>query len=142
VAEAHRVIRPGGRLVLSHSDFDTLVFASEDLELTRRLVRSYCDTQQDWMESVDGTIGRRLVDIVGRSQMQIVDVQARVNLSLRFQPGELGYAYAQNLAGALQASGAADPGELNGWLTGLRRLDLRGAFLFSVNDYAVVATRP
>jgi SAM-dependent methyltransferase len=142
VSEAHRVLRPGGRLVLSHSDFDTLVFASEDLELTRRLVRSYCDTQQDWMESVDGTIGRRLVDIVGRSQMQIVDVQARVNLSLRFQPGELGYAYAQNLAGALQASGAADPGELNGWLSGLRRLDRRGAFLFSVNDYAVVATRP
>ena len=142
LSEAHRVLRPGGRLVLGHSDFDTLVFASEDLELTRRLVRSYCDTQQDWMESVDGTIGRRLVDLVGRSQLQVVDVRARVNLSLRFRPGELGYAYAQNLAGALQASGTADPGELDRWLSGLQRLDHRGAFLFSVNDYAVVATRP
>jgi ubiquinone/menaquinone biosynthesis C-methylase UbiE len=36
VAEAGRVLRPGGRLVLAHSDFDTLVFASEDLELTGR----------------------------------------------------------------------------------------------------------
>jgi hypothetical protein len=142
VAEAHRVLRPGGRLVLSHSDFDTLLFASEDLELTRRLVRSYCDTQQDWMEAVDGTIGRRLVDIMGQSPMQIVDVQARVNVSLRFEPGELGYAYAHNLARTLQISGAADPAVLNGWLSGLQRLDRRGAFLFSVNDYAVVATRP
>jgi SAM-dependent methyltransferase len=40
VVEAARVLRPGGRLVLGHSDFDTLVFASEDLELTRRLVRA------------------------------------------------------------------------------------------------------
>src|SRR5215217_1817970 len=38
VAEAVRVLRPHGRLVLAHSDFDTLIFASEDLELTRRLV--------------------------------------------------------------------------------------------------------
>ena len=102
VAESHRILRPGGRLVLSHSDFDTLLFASEDLELTRRLVRSYCDTQQDWMEAVDGTIGRRLVDIVGQSPMVITDVQARVNVSRRFEPGELGYAYAHNLARTLQ----------------------------------------
>jgi SAM-dependent methyltransferase len=142
VADAHRILRPGGRLVLSHSDFDTLLFASEDLELTRRLVRTYCDTQQEWMDAVDGTIGRRLVDIVGRSPLRVDDVQARVNLSLRFQPGELGYGYAHNLAGTLRASGTADPAELDGWLAGLGRLDARGAFLFSVNDYAVVATRP
>jgi SAM-dependent methyltransferase len=35
VAEAVRVLRRHGRLVLAHSDFDTLLFASEDLELTR-----------------------------------------------------------------------------------------------------------
>jgi SAM-dependent methyltransferase len=142
VANMHRVLRPGGRLVLSHCDFDTLLFASEDLELTRRLVRAYCDSQQDWMDAVDGTIGRRLVDIVGRSPLQVQDVQARANLSRRFQPGELGYAYAQNLAGTLRAGGTVDPAELDGWLAGLRRLDERGAFLFSVNDYAVVSTRP
>jgi SAM-dependent methyltransferase len=52
VAEAGRVLRPGGRLVLAHSDFDTLIFASEDLELTRRLVRAYCDTSSPgWTRS-------------------------------------------------------------------------------------------
>ena len=50
VAEAVRVLRPGGRLVLAHSDFDTLIFASEDLELTRRLVRDYRDiSSPGWM---------------------------------------------------------------------------------------------
>ena len=61
VAEAARILRPDGRLVLAHTDYDTLVFTSEDLQLTRRLVHAYCDTQQPWMDAVDGTspYGRR-----------------------------------------------------------------------------------
>jgi SAM-dependent methyltransferase len=141
VEDVHRVLRPGGRFVLSHSDFDTLVFNSEDVQLTRRLVRAYCDTQQGWMDSVDGTIGRRLVHIVQRSQLHVEEVQARVNLSLRFQPGELGYGYAHNLAHALRSSGQIDSAQLDSWLAGLRQLEEEDGFLFSINDYAVVCTR-
>lgn len=140
--EVFRIVGPGGRLVLSHSDFDTLVFASEDLGFTRRLVHAYCDTQQGWMDSVDGTIGRRLVQIVRRSPLRVEDVQARVNLSLRFEPGELGYDFAHTLVRALRAADQAGPDELDGWLAGLRRLDEVDGFLFSINDYAVVCARP
>jgi hypothetical protein len=94
------------------------------------------------MDTVDGTIGRRLAHIVRRSRLQLEDTQARANVSLRFRPGELGYGYAHNLAHALQAAAQADPVELDGWLAGLRRLDDEGGFLFSINDYAVACTRP
>jgi SAM-dependent methyltransferase len=141
VAEAIRVLRPGGRLVLAHSDFDTLIFASEDLELTRRLVRDYCDTQQPWMDAVDGTIGRRLADIAGRAGLVVEDVQAAVVLGRRFLPGEIGWGYARNLTDTLRGDGRATPAELDRWLAGLQRLDDRGAFLFSVNDYAVICGR-
>jgi SAM-dependent methyltransferase len=140
--EAYRVLRPGGRLVLSHTDFDTLVFASEDVAVTRRLVRTYSDTQQDWMDAVDGTMGRRLLEVVRRSAFAVADVHAAVVLSRRFQPGELGHGYAHNIAAAVREAGAADAAELERWIAGLRRLDARGAFLFSLNDYAVVCTRP
>jgi SAM-dependent methyltransferase len=141
VAEAARVLRPGGRLVLAHTDYDTLVFASDDLELTRRLVHAYCDTQQPWMDAVDGTIGRQLVEVAGRGGLVVEDVQATVVLSRRFVPGELGWGYAHNLAGALRGAGRAEPAVLDGWLDGLRRRDERGAFLFSLNDYAVLCGR-
>jgi hypothetical protein len=49
------------------------------------------------MDSVDGTIGRRLVQIVQRSLLRVEDVQARVNLRLRFRPGELGYLFVHNV---------------------------------------------
>jgi SAM-dependent methyltransferase len=141
VAEAVRVLRPDGRLVLAHSDFDTLIFASEDLELTRRLVRDYCDTQQPWMDAVDGTIGRRLADIAGQAGLLVEDVQAKVVLGRRFVPGEIGWGYARNLVDTLAGDGRADPDELDRWLAGLQRLADRDAFLFSVNDYAVICGR-
>ena len=132
---------PAAAFVLAHSDFDTLIFASEDLELTRRLVRDYCDTEQSWMDSVDGTIGRRLADIAGRAGLVVEDVQAAVVLGRRFVPGEIGWGYARNLADTLGGDGRATPAELERWLAGLQRLDDRGAFLFSVNDYAVICGR-
>jgi SAM-dependent methyltransferase len=141
LAEAHRILRPGGRLVLSHSDYDTMIFASEDLALTRRLVRAYCDTQQAWMDAVDGTIGRRLADIAGRSALAVRDLQAAVVVSRRFRPGELGYAYAHHLVSVLRGTGTFPAADLDGWLASLRRLDDRGGFLFSLNDYAVVCER-
>jgi SAM-dependent methyltransferase len=141
VAEAARILRPGGRLVLAHTDYDTLVFASDDLQLTRRLVHAYCDTQQPWMDAVDGTIGRHLVEVAGRCGLVVEDVQATVVLSRRFVPGQLGWGYAHNIVGALRSAGWAEPAALDGWLEGLRRLDERGAFLFSLNDYAVLCGR-
>jgi SAM-dependent methyltransferase len=137
-AEAGRVLHPGGRMVLGHSDLDTLVFASEDLELTRRLVRAYCDARQPRMDAVDGTIGRRLAAIAGRAGLEVLDVQAQVVLDRSFVPGGLGWGYAHHLADALRDGGAADPGELDRWLAGLGRLDAQGAFLFSLNDCAVI----
>jgi SAM-dependent methyltransferase len=140
-AEAGRVLRPDGRLVLAHSDYDSLMFTSEDLELTRRLVHAYCDTRQPWMDAVDGTIGRRLAPIARRAGLDVLDVQAQVVLDQSFVPGGLGWGYARNLADALRGGSGADPEELDGWLSGLGRLAAQGAFLFSLNDYAVICGR-
>ena len=73
--------------------------------------------------------------------MVVEDVQAAVVLGRRFLPGEIGWGYARNLADTLSGDGRADPAELDRWLAGLQRLDDRGAFLFSVNDYAVICGR-
>jgi hypothetical protein len=74
--------------VIGHSDFDTLVFAGADLALTRRLVHTYCDPQQPgWMDAVDGTIGRRLPALVGRSPLEVREVHAEVLLEQAFAPG-------------------------------------------------------
>jgi arsenite methyltransferase len=139
--EAHRVLRPGGRLVLSHPDYDTMVFTAPDLALTRRLVHAYCDTQQDWMSAVNGTIGRWLHDIAGRSPLTVERTAASTVLSQGFHAPMLGYMFAYHVADVLRRAGGFTGAELDGWLASLAEVDQRGAFLWSINDYAVVCRR-
>jgi ubiquinone/menaquinone biosynthesis C-methylase UbiE len=54
LAEMARVARPGGRVVVSDTDYDSLVVEAPDLALTRRILAHHADR----MES--GRVGRRL----------------------------------------------------------------------------------
>jgi SAM-dependent methyltransferase len=139
--EAHRVLRPGGRLVLGHADFDTAVFAGADVQLTRRLVHTYCDTQQSWMPRADGTIGRRLPEIVLRSPLSFDQITARVLLTRTLEEGGFGRFAVEHLIQALTEAGAVPAPELAGWRADLEAAAARGAFLLSLNDYVVLATR-
>ncbi|MCX4792367.1 methyltransferase domain-containing protein [Streptomyces sp. NBC_01221] len=44
LAEAYRVLTPGGRIVLIGQDWDTLVIDSDDPQLTRTIVHARADT--------------------------------------------------------------------------------------------------
>jgi SAM-dependent methyltransferase len=136
-----RVLRPGGRLVLGHPDFDTTVLAGADVRLTRRLVQAYCDTQHAWMPRADGTIGRRLPEIVLRSPLTLDQVTARVLLTRSLEIGGFGRFAVDHLLETLAAAGAASSTELAGWRADLEAAAGRGAFLLSLNDYVVVASR-
>ncbi len=141
--EAARILERGGRLVLGHSDFDTIVFASEDLGLTRRLVHNFCDTTQAWMGRSDGTMGRRLPAIAGRSPaLEVERVLGWVEPYASFEPGSPGRSAAKAVASIGRRSEDFDDGEIHAWLEGLGRLAGRGEFLYSVNGYAIVARKP
>jgi SAM-dependent methyltransferase len=142
LVEAHRVLRPGGQAVIGHSDFDTMVFAGVDLTLTRRLVHTYCDLQQPgWMDAVDGAIGRRLPALVGRSPLHVRKVHAEVLLERAFAPGTLGFTLAKGVAAMAAKSGLFTAEEPDAWLTSLQTASARDDYLFSINDYIVVATK-
>jgi arsenite methyltransferase len=136
--EVHRVLRPGGRLVLSHPDYDTMVFTAPDLELTRRLVHAYCDTQQDWMETVNGTIGRWLHSIAADSPFTVEPMTATAVVSRGWRPPMLGYLFAQNVATVLGRTRTVPAAELHRWLASLEAMGERGEFLWTVVDFTVV----
>jgi SAM-dependent methyltransferase len=136
-----RVLRPGGRLVLGHPDFDTAVLAGADVSLTRRLVHAYCDTQHPWMPRADGTIGRRLPEIVLRSPLTLDQVTARVLLTRSLEEGGFGRLAVDHLVQTLSEAGAASPTELADWRADLEAAAGHGAFLLSLNDYVVLASR-
>lgn len=74
--EVFRVLRPGGRAVWSHTDFDAMVINTADADLTRRVVHAYADCAQAWMDSCNGQMGRKLAGLVRRSPLVLDAVHA------------------------------------------------------------------
>ncbi|HEV2724465.1 MAG TPA: methyltransferase domain-containing protein [Thermoleophilaceae bacterium] len=141
--EVARVLRPGGHLLLGHTDFDTMVFNARDIDLTRKLVHANADTQEKWMDASDGTIGRKLVAIARRSPFELSETLAWVTVHTDFEPGSVARGAVQSIAGALRRDHQADlAARLHEWVEDLRTLAEQGEFLYSVNDYAVLLRKP
>lgn len=144
--ECHRVLKPGGRLVLAHSDWDTALFTSTDDALTRALVDRFVDVVPRWAERTDGFMGRKLLALADActergGAFEIDSVDAWADPHRRFDDVSVAWKVAMGMLAA-----AKDDPDLAaraaGWVDGLRRLADAGQFLFTVTDVAVVLRRP
>ena len=143
LAEVARVLVPGGRFLLGHTDNDTIVFSSSELDLTRRLVHAYADTQEQWMDFADGTIGRKLPQIARRSSLEHVETMAWVEIDTDLAAGEPADMAIRGIVDAVRRDQHHDlASQLEAWVDDLRVRAARGDFLFSVNDYAVLLRKP
>ena len=141
VADCFRVLRPGGLLVLAHSDWDTALFAGDDDALTRTLVDRFVATVPRWAQRADGFMGRKLLGLADAAPFELVAVDTWADAHRRFDEDSVGWKVARGVLAA-----TADDAELSrraaGWVQGLRRLADEGRFLFAVTDVAVVLRVP
>jgi SAM-dependent methyltransferase len=141
IADCHRVLRPGGLLVLAHSDWDTALFAGEDDALTRLLVDRFVMTPPHFADRADGFMGRKLLGLATAAPFEIETVETWADCHRRFDEDSVGWKVARGVLAA-----AADDPELapraRSWVQGLVRLAEEGRFLFTVTDVVVVLRRP
>ena len=141
VADCHRVLRPGGVLVLAHSDWDTVLFTSEDDALTRRLVDRFVVSVPRFAERADGFMGRKLLGLADAADFDVDDVVSWADPHRRFDEDSVAWKVTR---GVLLA--AADDPELAGqaadWVQSLHRLSDAGRFLFTVTDVVLVLRKP
>lgn len=145
LVDVHRVLRPGGLMVLAHSDWDTALFTSIDDTLTRQLVDRFVATVPTFVERADGFMGRKLPALADASTQrgapfEVVRLDSWADPHRRFDEGAIAYKVAMGMVAA-----AADDDELGPqgahWLTGLSHLAADEQFLFTVTDVAVVLRR-
>ncbi len=141
IAEVGRVLVPGGHLLLGHADFDTLVFSSADLALTRRLVQHFSDAVPSFMEASNGTIGRGLVALAQRSPLELVETFAWVGHQTTFEQGGPAHTAAICVAAEARRDPELEP-LVEPWLTELQEQAEHGEFFYSINDYAVLLRKP
>lgn len=141
INECYRILKKDGILVMSHNDFDTQTYNSSFPDLSRRLVHNYCDTEQEWMETSDGMIGRKLSGLFHKTKFKRTEALTYVTTNTEFKPLEYGYSSAHNIVDIAKKSKKFKPTELKKWLEDLGEKDKSGEYFYSVNIYIIVARK-
>jgi arsenite methyltransferase len=133
VAEAHRVLRPGGRLLVLDTDWDSIVWRSGDRERTRRMLAA-------WDEHlVDPYLPRRLTRLLEDGGFEVTARTAIPLLNAGFDPNT----YSAGLIGFIAAFVPGRQGltkaDATAWAEDL--MALGDDYFFSLNRYLFLAVR-
>lgn len=133
LAEAVRVVRPGGLVLVSEPDWGALVVDSDDRAMTERVIQAIqLGLEQPW-------IGRQLPRLFVEAGLENVEVEPRFAAWGDF---ETAYELALRLGtDRLKHEGLADAGEIATWLDELREKARRGTFFVTGLIVSVRAVR-
>jgi SAM-dependent methyltransferase len=134
LGEVHRVLRPGGSVVFAHFDWDTQVFDGEDKGLVRKIVQSFGDWQQAWMEDSDAWMGRRLWPTFQQSGLFKGSIHSAVMMETAFEPGKYGFEQAKAFGG-LARRGKIDPADYRRFMESLDLLSARNCYLYAITMF-------
>jgi SAM-dependent methyltransferase len=126
VQEMQRVLKPGGVVLVIHSDFDSQVFNATNVELNRQIVHAFNDA------GPRGQIGRELP---GLCRLAGFSVEATVFslVNTEWQPNLYGYRVAHMMARWLREKALIPASEVQSWLDDLAQQHERGDFFYSIN---------
>lgn len=129
VAELARVARPGGRVVLTEPDWDTLIIDSDDLAMARRVAQAAAD------RILQPDIARRLPRLAARAGLEVLEHEFT---TVAFRDPRLAVEL-MCLRGA--AESLDDPAAV-AWWDELERSAEREPFLAAVSLAMLVARKP
>ena len=135
VAEMGRVLRPGGRVVCAHWDWDTQTLDGSDKALTRRIIVAFSDWQQDWMAACDGWMGRRLWPTFQHSGLFTGHVETYTLTNTVYAPGWYGYEQVQAF-GALARRGLISADDYARFSDDVVAQAACGEYFYSITLYA------
>ena len=134
--EAARVLRADGRAVWSHTDFDGIILSGPDRGLTRQVLHAYADHPPAWTAMADGQMGRRLVGLVRRSRLQLVDVAVHLTTSSELE-GDARARVDEITAALGRGIGSLTGEDVRAWRRQVDVAQAEGSFLFCEPTFVV-----
>ncbi|MCP4273636.1 MAG: methyltransferase domain-containing protein [Gammaproteobacteria bacterium] len=135
--EVHRVLKPGGKVVFAHWDWDTQVYNSENKSSIRKFTAAFSDWQQDWMETSDGQMGRRLWGLFEGSGKFKGKIACFTLLETEYREGKYGFDRLRDLSGLVEA-GNIESAEYKMTCDEMQSLSDTNKYFYSVNSYIYV----
>jgi ubiquinone/menaquinone biosynthesis C-methylase UbiE len=136
LAEAMRVVRSGGKIVISEPDWDTLAIDSDNRDVTRRIIRFISDrvVRHGWL-------GRQLPGLFKRAGLKDVNVLADTFILTDLKAAERIWLLRRQVESA-QKAGAITASEMDEWLGQLEEADRAGRFFSATVGFVTCGTNP
>lgn len=132
--EIYRVLKPEGQIVMAHYDFDTQLFDGTDKKLVRKIVTSYSDWEQDWMDVSDSWMGRRLWSVINGTGLFHGEVDTYVLTETEYSKNSYGYNMVKSFQGMVSREMITEE-EYNKFKNDIEKMADENRYFYSLNMY-------
>jgi SAM-dependent methyltransferase len=134
LSETYRILKPNGKVVFAHWDWDTQVYNSAHKDIIRKFVTRFSDWQQPWMDSSDGLMGRKLWGKFESGGKFRGYMDSFSLLETEYKPGNYGYDRLHDLANLVE-KGEIKNNEYDLILREMESLNISKEYFYSITSF-------
>jgi SAM-dependent methyltransferase len=133
LGEMRRILRPGGRAAIVDTDWDSIVWASQDPDLMASVLKTWDQ------HLIDPHLPLKLSSRLREAGFRVERVEIIPILNREFCDTTYSFGMAELIADFVTGRDGLSAADTDRWLAGHRALDATGDYFFSVNRYLFIA---
>ena len=134
LTEMKRVLRPGGRVLVAHADYESQVYACSDRELARRINLAFAEALMPGYQAADGQLGRHLWGLFSAAGFSGAELRVLPLVETDFAEPHLGWMLTRFGPQWIVKHGLLQE-DVDRWRRDLEQRSARHAYIYCQNLY-------